>query len=340
MSILSELKKLLIKWDKSDIIIHYVKIFKYILLKREYPYKWGEIIVKNSGIKSKEKKIVYICDGFKNHGGLTDRFKGLLTTYSEAKKLKTPFYIYWTSPFQLTDFLIPTSSIDWRIEKKDILYNYKDSFPFIMDISPVHYKNIIKKYLFRHCLLDKRDILVYTNLMHEKKNHSDLFNELFKPSHYLRENIDFYLKSIGAPYYSYTFRFGNLLGDFKDIVGTTLVDKNKFKLIEKNLKELKVLIKDLPDSYKVLVTSDSFYFLEKVKEIDNRICIVKKKLMHVDYYDIEKTSKETWLKSFLDFFLIMNAEKVYQLKTDEMYNSSFPYFAAQIGKKPYYLHKY
>ena len=340
MSKINKVKEILNKWCRISFINHYLKTIAYLVFKNKYPYKWGEINEIQTEFKSNQKKIVYICDGLKNHGGLSDRFKGLLTTFSEAKRLKLPFYIYWTSPFQLSDFLIPASKIDWRINSKHIHYNYKYSFPFILDISPVHYKNVIKKYLFRYCLKDKRDILVYSNLMHEKKNISALFHELFKPSDYLKENIDKYLNDIGTSYYSYTFRFGNLLGDFTDIVGHPLINKDKNELIEHNLEELKQLLENLPETHKALITSDSFYFLQKVKKLDRRICLVEKELMHIDFYDNNKATKEIWLKSFLDFFLIMRADKIFQLRTGEMYNSSFPSFAATIGRKEYVLHEF
>lgn len=319
------------------ILKHYIKILNYLVFKKEYPYYWGN---NKEWAKTSGNKIVFICDGFKAHGGLSDRLKSILTTFSETKKINKPFYISWTSPFQLSDFLIPSGNIDWRIDKDQIYCNYKNSFPFILNISSNHFKNIIKKYLFRHCLKDKRDILVYSNIMFEKFNLPELFFSLFKPSDFLQKNLDFYLNDIGSPFYSYTFRFGNLLGDFKDIVGNPLSSKDKIKLINRNLEELKEKLKELPLGFKALVTSDSLSFLKSAKIIDNRIYVIEKELMHIDFFDEKKSNNMIWLKTFLDFFLIMTAEKVYQLNTEGMYNSSFPSFAAKIGKKPYLFHKF
>lgn len=340
MAIISKFKSLFKKGSISVIIIHYVKIFLYLMLKKKYPYKWKEITDDNIEINNDKKKIIYVCDGFKNHGGITDRFKGLITTYSEAKRLNIPFYIYWNSPFELSNFLIPNTSNDWRINKNRIHFNYCFSFPFILDISPMHYKNLIKKYLFRYVLKDKRDILVYSNLMHEKKNRAILFNELFRPSEHLQKAIDKHLRNIAGKYYSITFRFGNYFGDFKDNVSFPHSENDKEILLKKNIIELTKVIQSIPKEYKILITSDSLYFLQKTKKIDKRIYIIEQELMHIDFYDNKKASKNTWLKTFLDFYLLMNAEKLIQFKTDEMYNSSFPRFAAEICKKPYYLHEF
>lgn len=329
----------------KSILIHYCKLFVYIIFKKKYPYKKWEIYSKTKIHKKQSKKIVFVCDGFKNHGGLTDRFKGLLTTYSEAKRLNISFYIYWISPFNLNDLLVPSGKCNWIIDEQEILFDYEYSFPFIMDISPVNYKNIIKKYLFRYCLKDKRDIYVYSNLMHQKNNLSHLFNELFKPSDLLQNNIDFYIKEIGTSYYSYTFRFGNLLNDFNDIIGSPLPDEKKNEFINKNILELKRLLNQLPNGYKALVTSDSIKFLRELRNLDERIFFIEKDLCHLDFYVYEKEKRkidanEIGLKSFIDFYLIMNAKKVFQVKTDKMYKSSFPVFAAEIGNKPYFLHTF
>lgn len=279
-----------------------------------------------------------MCDGYKGHGGLSDRMRGLLTTYYEAKTRKIPFFIYWTDPFELSDFLVPNGVCDWRIDAKEIFYDYERSFPLIMDISSTHGKNIIKEKIFKHCLRDKRDILVYSNMMYVKKGLPQLYNELFKPSDYLQENIEEHIRKIGTPYWSYTFRFGNFLGDFKDIVGYPLVESEKKRLVDKNISELKRLLRELPSGYKALVTSDSLFFLEQVQAADDRIYVIKKELRHVDFSKSEK--KEIWLKSFLDQNLIMKAEKVFLLRTEGMYPSSFPAFAALIGEKEFIHHDF
>ena len=325
-------------------IIYYLRLCLYYIFKTHYPITpWGGQVSpyhRKSVDTRNAKKVVFMCDGFKGHGGFTDRIKGCLTTYVEAKRRKLPFFINWTVPFNLDEFLVPSGEYDWRIDPHEISYNYADSFPVIMNISPTHGKNVIKKFIFKYSFIGERDILVYSNMMYVEKDRPKLYHELFKPSDYLQQNIDLHLNNIGINYWAYTFRFGNYLGDFRDIIGYPLEEAEKMRLVNKNIEELKRMLKDLPKGFKALVTSDSLFFLKQVEKADDRIYIVKEKLMHMDFYKKEDNKKEIWLKSFLDLYLIMRSQRVFLLKTEGMYKSSFPAFAALLGGKDFVFHEF
>ena len=59
--------------------------------------------------RPEKEGIVCMYDGLILHGGLTDRIRGLLTTYREAKRRGMPFYIHWDHPFRLEEFPSATS---------------------------------------------------------------------------------------------------------------------------------------------------------------------------------------------------------------------------------------
>lgn len=110
---------------------HLQTIF-YLIFRSKYPSGWGlekdkEYIHKNN---KQKRRIIYMCDGFKGHGGLSDRLKSLMSMYIEAQRKKRPFYIYWVAPFSLKEFLVPASEYDWEVKRKDICYEYSKSFPF------------------------------------------------------------------------------------------------------------------------------------------------------------------------------------------------------------------
>jgi hypothetical protein len=42
-------------------------------------------------------------------------------------------------------------------------------------------------------------------------------------------------------------------------------------------------------------------------------------------------------KTFLDFYIISQAQRVFLLRAKSMHNSGFPYAAARVGKRPYKL---
>ena len=49
----------------------------------------------------------------------------------------------------------------------------------------------------------------------------------------------------------------------------------------------------------------------------------------------EDNSEASTIKMFLDYYLIAEAEKVYNFVSDGMWKSAFPEYAAKIGQKPF-----
>ena len=69
---------------------------------------------------------VFIVDGRIDSCGMTDRFKGAVSLYCWAKQNDIPFRISYTSPFKLTDFLIP-NKYDWIPQKEDYVQSARAS---------------------------------------------------------------------------------------------------------------------------------------------------------------------------------------------------------------------
>ena len=44
---------------------------------------------------------------------------------------------------------------------------------------------------------------------------------------------------------------------------------------------------------------------------------------------------EQYSKSFVDFYLLSDAEKIYSVGTKEMYDSDFPRYAAKLNERPF-----
>lgn len=279
---------------------------------------------------------------FNENVGLVDRLKGILSTYYYSKKNKLPFYIHWTKPFVLTDYLIP-KQYDWRINESNIHFSYLKAFP-VMPYRLMRQSKIEKRldlHIFKAMFLPihHKELHIFTNNFLHGDKYGELFQELFKPSARLQTELNKYLSN--EPYYSFSFRFMQLLGDFIDVRGEKLEGKERELLLEKCLKELSILLKDLPPGYKALVASDSVTFLEEVKKLDSRIFVIPGEILHPKEA-LKKDQQSPYLydKTFIDFFLIMKAEKVYRMDTGAMYASGFPHIAALIGKKPFIIHKF
>ena len=141
---------------------------------------------------------------------------------------------------------------------------------------------------------------------------------------------------MGNNYYAAVFRFQNLLGDFEEYNYQPIKDQDKAEdLIEKCLNA----IKELQTSHvnqPLLVTSDSVKFLQRASQVKG-VHIIPGTLIHMDGQKkyISDNTNEAYLKSFLDFYLLSEAQKIYRIGTSYMYPSEFPVYAAKIHEIPF-----
>lgn len=281
-----------------------------------------------------QPKVIMMCDGKLFHGGPTDRLRGILTTYREARRRGMPFYIYWRSPFRLEDYLEP-AGFDWRIEDDELKYTAEEAFPLIIEDE----NNLQSGMRMRAGLKQRKEqIHVYSNADNGIGGYGELYKEVFKPSPALERNVDKHLSEIGAPYWAFTFRFLNLLGDFREWQRTTLEGEERDEFVERVKGEMLRIMEEMPAGYRALVTSDSVSFLDAVKEIDERIYVVPGDVKNVDL--TKEEHREAWMKTFTDQQLLMRAERVYLMRTGRMYKSGFPRFAAEVGGVEFVDHKF
>lgn len=276
--------------------------------------------------------IVCICDGTLYHGGPTDRMRGILTTYREARRRGIPFYISWTSPFCLEDYLEP-ATFDWRIKPEELCRNTDEVFPLIIeDVPNTHSWMRLKAALHNR----KPQTHVFTNGDNGIGHYAGLYREVFKPGKALQAEVDKNLEAIGAPYTVFTFRFLQLLGDFKDWLQVTLSPDEADSLIARVDAEFLRLAAEVPAGQRILVTSDSKRYLDHVSGLDPRIYVVPGDVRNVDL--LKEKAPDAWMKTFVDQQLIMRASKVYLMRTGRMYKSGFPRFAAEVGGVPFVDH--
>ena len=142
-------------------------------------------------------------------------------------------------------------------------------------------------------------------------------------------------KEIGCKYFTVSFRFIGILGDFKDHAGfgEELTVEEKRYYIKKSLACLEQLHMRHPQCYKIVVTTDSPYFLKLVKSL-SYVYVIPGRLEHMDYAVVD--DYEVHLKTFLDFMIITKAEKSYSYQYGKMYGATkFALTAALIGNNEY-----
>lgn len=277
--------------------------------------------------------IIVMIDGRQIHGGFADRIRGIATIYQFCKNFNVPFSVYYDYPFKLEDFLEPVS-FNWVCKKTELSYSKKQAKPVLLEewMFPHKYH---KLYLLLNVLFSKKiQLHVYTNSHFYYDKFSEQFNELFKPTLRLQQSIEWNLKNIGSDYVAMVFRFQQLLGDFKEGDFKVLSETDQSKLIVKCIKEIE---KKWNGKDKVLVTSDSSRFLSEVSKL-SFVYTIPGQVVHIDY--TKDATFETYMKSFVDFYMLSKAKEVYLLLTDDMFQSGFPKTASKVHNRPFKIIKF
>lgn len=284
--------------------------------------------------KRRSSTVFFMSDDEWVSGGLCDKLRGVISLYTLCERMDIPFKIYWISPFVLTDYLLP-NMYDWEPDY-EITRDHKSKAIQVMSYygysneeEKKYQEDSLLKYLNKY--LRKNEIHVYTNAHFGNSNFNRVFSLLFKPSLRIQSKLNEYLPS--QRYISMSFRFLQLLGDFKDRSGgETLPDDEKQMYIEDGLKLIERMYSQ-DNGYKILVASDSHTFVKKACKLEYVFSIPgqpKHSDLPADNYD----------KEFLDFFAISRAERVFLCKKGKMYTSGFPYYASLAGGKPFEILEY
>lgn len=291
------------------------------------------LLIKHYNFNKRKSNPIYVLmvDGRTAHGGMFDRFKGIITIYALSKIKNIPFKINYIYPFNLDEYLLP-NKYNWKIIKNEIDY----SFPFakpIIGYGEYRYpfriiNSNIKKQI--HFYYGYNSIDYINQKFKTKFLWNELFNELFKPSEKLQNILNKYKESINGNYISIHFRFQNLLGDNVEKIGT-------HKIL--NVKEREILINSCKDQInklllknnfvkKAFIASDSNIFIENIKNM-NQIFMTEGKSIHIDNESPKNIIDS--LKPFVDFYLISESIYAYSVGNKDMYFSDFPKYAAMIN---------
>lgn len=290
----------------------------------------------NPACEPGEKTCVYMVDGSDYNPGLCDKLRGILSLFYLCQKYKLTFKINWVFPFELIDYLQP-NNYDWTIPQNEIAFS-KNSRPVVIDhASYLLFQEGIDRITFIRRILNSpySQLHVYSNIIYQSHRFKESFNILFKASPQLSMALEKHKNELGNNYVSFSLRFMELLGDFKDQEGVSrpLSGKEQIELINNCASKLLDILNQQPKGTRAFVASDSKKFLDFIRNKDARIYIVDGEIVHMRY----KGSESAYLKTFVDLFLIKDASTQYLLRTGLMYNSGFPRFASWIGNNNFKL---
>jgi len=276
---------------------------------------------------------IQVIDGSTFHGGLTDRLKGIISSYLYCKIKNITFKINHISPFNLSSFLIP-NSYNWTLPSKDVLSEniFESKLLYLIGDPSIHRLISLKTKKQIHCF-SNRDIINELNIHYGTTyTWGSLFKELFKPSEYLQKELSKYKKIAGENYYSAIFRFQNLLGDFIEYDDVKELDEINKSLLINKCKQSIIELKNKLGNTRILITSDSKLFLNEISSIEELITFPEDNV-HMD--NTSGQSLKIYQKSFIDFILISESLGVYSIGTPIMYKTEFPLYAAKINNIPF-----
>jgi len=232
------------------------------------------------------------------------------------------YKIIFKEPFKLENYLKP-NKIDWVANTNELEYCKGQTVFFnFASWHKIPLLNHDKQY---HCY----NYVGHNILLHipdKRYSWKFLYDELFSPCDSLKKAIDScsYLENT---YVAVHFRFVNALGSFENYWSKPLPVEEQQKLIEKCKRGLMNICKDNPNC-KVLVFSDSTRFLKELSSMPVEF-LDTSSIGHIN----EKSDCDTVLKTFLDFYMIGRAKKVYRVLSSELYKTFFCVYAAQMGDK-------
>ncbi len=278
--------------------------------------------------------VVAMANGFCHHGGLCDRLRTYTALYRYCMDHGLPFAIYHRFPFRLEDYLKPVE-YDWRTDDNEISFNSEETDILYTDTSGDTGERELR---FRDKVYDKflrnnhrQQHHFYSSFVDGGEEFGPTFRRLFQPTDPIRHLIDRETVAIGAPYVAVATRFLDLLGDFREPKEyLRLEPRERDRLIDRCIAKIAEIHHRWP-GYKILVTSDSSLFLAAASALPY-VHVIEGVIAHVD-----TAQSEDHTKTFLDFFMLGKAEKVYQLKFDRMYSGYFSRSAAMAGDRPFEL---
>lgn len=282
----------------------------------------------------KESSSIFMADGRMAHGGLFDRLKGAVSIYALSKLHGKRFGIVFNNPFPLEIYLEP-NRYDWRLKGEEVFYSFPQSRPIIAYSELFHPRRLMRARNGQTHFYFGGDILREINKRYGMAfEWTQLYEDLFRPTAFLKQHVEGVKKNIAADYYCIHFRFQNLLGDKVELLRCKVLgDDEKRALVAACLKEIREIVSVQSVSLKAVLFSDSMLFLNIVRKELPNIYIVSGNVKHID--TAHDTSDDESLKLFTDVYLMAGAQKVFSVVGKGLYPSAFPEYSAKIGNRPF-----
>ena len=215
--------------------------------------------------------VANIFDGRIPAGGLVDRLRGIVSTFSISQQMERSYKLLFTHPFPLSDYLQP-ARYNWVVSEQELCFDPEETAIVVSQTladSPSERRQQEKQLRQKIALHRGQQIHVYTNAAFSyDDDFASNFSQLFKPVPRLKEAIDKTYRQLGDGYIAVSARFRNLLDDFnEENYSEPLEPTDRQQLLNACSVQLQKLHNRYPD-VNILVCSDSSTFLHEANRYD------------------------------------------------------------------------
>lgn len=289
---------------------------------------------KNAGFLVDEKEKTIVLMQLKETtfcGGLSDRFRGIVSVYKICKEQKLNFKVHFDG-MDLQEYL-DVADYNWKISGNEICYDCSRVYPctiltYHSNLNDRLQKCVQNKFLRCYLKKDFEQIHIYTNMATAEDEYAVLFKELFKPTAELQKLIDYHKNQLCGDYDAVVFRMRQLFGDFVD-GGEMLTENERKRYMVRCLSFVK---QHIVTGKKLLVASDSKSLLDEIAKI-NGAYVIPGEVAHVGF--TLNAQKAIYMKSFVDYYVLAGARKITLVRDHRMYHSGFAKRAALLNGAEY-----
>ena len=280
------------------------------------------------GQRGQGNAVVAMVDGTTFHGGLCDRWKGIVSLYAWCKATKRDFRLYYTWPFPLTLFQEP-AQYDWHIDSADICRRLGQvRLMRLTGDATLDRMQHLPPDKQIHAYANRDWVALINHTFTTKYQWGELFQELFRPTPWVQDQLKSYPEE--GSYVAVSFRMQNLLGDYHEYNYQPADRQRQQDLIALCRRYVQSLYET--ENCPVLVTSDSIRLCEVLGQSDY---VYTSSLRGVHPDTEARADTSAYGKAFVDFYALARARKIYAPVWEGMYASDFPYYASQIRQIPF-----
>ena len=293
---------------------YFVRSCKYYV--KYYSFKYDKAVTGHT--------LYFIIDPEIRHPGLADRYKAIVGCYFIAQQNGFDFKIIFETPFSLHNYL-DENQCKWYADRQALSFSLRNSRVIAYNGGgkiPRLRRSVKQYHVYSYIGYD----MLETNRIPEaKKRWGELYNALFRPKELIIRRMA-ETGFVKDAYIAVHLRFVNALEHFEEDHFNDLSQTSREELIRRCLAGIEA-IRKLNEDLPLLVFSDSRVFLDRVKTLP--VHVLAGTIGHISFVHDE----EAVIKTFVDFYMIGNAKRVYIIQAPELYSTVYSYYAALTGYK-------